>query len=81
VRRACSSGGNRVICIDQLSRPDRSENIEHIRTEQFEYRQVDIIERLLRRRAGSDFVYHTSPRRRRRSTYLRLPLHTLKVGS
>ncbi len=70
--------GNRVICIDNFE-TGSLENIEHIRTDEFEYRQVDIIEPYFVDEPV-DFVYHfaspASP-----IDYLRLPLHTLKVGS
>jgi dTDP-glucose 4,6-dehydratase len=70
--------GNRVLCVDNFE-TGSLENIEHIRTDQFEYRQVDIIEPYYVDEPV-DFVYHfaspASP-----IDYLRLPLHTLKVGS
>ena len=70
--------GNRVICIDNFE-TGSLENIEHLRSAEFEFRQVDIIEPYyIDERI--DFVYHfaspASP-----IDYLRLPLHTLKVGS
>jgi dTDP-glucose 4,6-dehydratase len=55
------------------------ENIEHIRDERFDFRNIDIIEPV-EIPEDVDFVYHlaspASP-----IDYLRLPLHTLKVGS
>jgi UDP-glucuronate decarboxylase len=70
--------GHRVICVDNFE-TGSLENIEHIRTDQFEYRQIDIIEPYFVDEPV-DFVYHfaspASP-----IDYLRLPLHTLKVGS
>jgi dTDP-glucose 4,6-dehydratase len=70
--------GHRVICVDNLE-TGSLKNIEHIRVPEFTHVNVDIIkpytidERI-------DFVYHlaspASP-----IDYLRLPLHTLKVGS
>jgi dTDP-glucose 4,6-dehydratase len=70
--------GHRVICVDNLE-TGSLKNIEHIRAPEFTHVNVDIIkpytieERI-------DFVYHlaspASP-----IDYLRLPLHTLKVGS
>src|SRR5665648_545808 len=70
--------GHRVICLDNLD-TGTLENIEHIRTDQFEHRQVDIIEPYFVDEPV-DFVFHfaspASP-----IDYLRLPLHTLKVGS
>ncbi len=70
--------GHRVICVDNFE-TGSLENIEHIRTDQFEYRQIDIIEPYFVDEPV-DVVYHfaspASP-----IDYLRLPLHTLKVGS
>jgi dTDP-glucose 4,6-dehydratase len=70
--------GHRVICVDNFE-TGSLENIEHIRTNHFEYRQIDIIEPYFVDEP-IDSVYHfaspASP-----IDYLRLPLHTLKVGS
>src|ERR1700728_3895225 len=70
--------GNRVICVDNFE-TGSLENIEHIRTDDFVYRQIDIIEPYFIDEPV-DFVFHfaspASP-----IDYLRLPLHTLKVGS
>ncbi len=70
--------GHRVICIDNLETGSLA-NIEHIRTDQFVHINVDIIEPYFVDEPV-DFVYHlaspASP-----IDYLRLPLHTLKVGS
>jgi dTDP-glucose 4,6-dehydratase len=70
--------GHRVICIDNLE-TGSLQNIEHIRDPAFEFRHVDIIE-YVDIPEDVDFVYHlaspASP-----IDYLRLPLHTLKVGS
>ena len=72
------SRGHRVICIDNLETGSLA-NIEHIRTEQFIHLNLDIIEPY-HIDETVDFVYHlaspASP-----IDYLRLPLHTLKVGS
>jgi len=69
---------HRVICIDNLE-TGSLQNIEHIRDAAFEFRNIDIIERV-EVPEDVDFVYHlaspASP-----IDYLRLPLHTLKVGS
>lgn len=69
--------GHRVICVDNLE-TGSLRNIEHLR-DSFEFRQVDIIEPYYVDEPV-DFVYHlaspASP-----IDYLRLPLHTLKVGS
>ncbi len=71
--------GNRVICVDNLETGSLA-NIEHIRDpERFRHVNVDIIEPY-EIDEPVDFVYHlaspASP-----IDYLRLPLHTLKVGS
>jgi dTDP-glucose 4,6-dehydratase len=70
--------GHRVICVDNLETGTLA-NIEHIRTEQFVHLNLDIIEPYFVDEP-IDFVYHlaspASP-----IDYLRLPLHTLKVGS
>jgi dTDP-glucose 4,6-dehydratase len=72
------SRGHRVICVDNLETGNLS-NIEHIRVPEFTHLNLDIIEPY---HVGEsvDFVYHlaspASP-----IDYLRLPLHTLKVGS
>src|SRR5690349_11355156 len=71
--------GHRVICVDNLETGSLV-NIEHIRDpERFEHLNVDIIEPYFVDEPV-DFVYHlaspASP-----IDYLRLPLHTLKVGS
>jgi len=67
-----------VICIDNLE-TGSLQNIEHIRDPNFEFRSLDIIE-YVDIPEDVDFVYHlaspASP-----IDYLRLPLHTLKVGS
>jgi dTDP-glucose 4,6-dehydratase len=71
--------GHRVICVDNLETGSLV-NIEHIRDpERFENLNIDIIEPYFVE-GQVDFVYHlaspASP-----IDYLRLPLHTLKVGS
>jgi dTDP-glucose 4,6-dehydratase len=70
--------GHRVICLDNLE-TGSLENIAHIRDDAFEFRNVDITE-TVDVPEEVDFVYHlaspASP-----IDYLRLPLHTLKVGS
>jgi dTDP-glucose 4,6-dehydratase len=72
------SGGDRVICIDNLE-TGSLENIEHIRSDNFRYVNQDLIYNV-DIDEPVDFVYHlaspASP-----IDYLRLPLHTLKVGS
>src|SRR6476660_2359521 len=70
--------GHRVICIENLE-TGSLENIAHIRDDRFEFRNIDITEKV-DIPEDVDFVYHlaspASP-----IDYLRLPLHTLKVGS
>lgn len=70
--------GNRVLCVDNLE-TGSLENIAHIRGEKFEYLNIDITQPFYIDEEV-DFVYHlaspASP-----IDYLRLPLHTLKVGS
>jgi dTDP-glucose 4,6-dehydratase len=70
--------GHRVICVDNLD-TGTLENIEHIRDDRFHFVQHDLIEHVeISERV--DYVFHlaspASP-----IDYLRLPLHTLKVGS
>ena len=70
--------GHRVICVDNLETGSLT-NIEHIRDQQFVHLTTDIIDPYFIDEP-IDFVYHlaspASP-----IDYLRLPLHTLKVGS
>src|SRR3954447_20203376 len=70
--------GHRVICVDNFETGSLA-NIEHIRGSEFVHLNVDIIEPYHVDEAV-DFVFHlaspASP-----IDYLRLPLHTLKVGS
>ena len=70
--------GERVICVDNLETGSLS-NIEQLHGEQFEHINVDITEPFYVEEPV-DNVYHlaspASP-----IDYLRLPLHTLKVGS
>src|SRR5213080_3809527 len=70
--------GHRVICVDNLETGSLV-NIEHIRRPEFRFLQTDIVEAYFIDEPV-DFVYHlaspASP-----IDYLRLPLHTLKVGS
>jgi len=72
------SRGHRVICVDNLETGSLA-NIEHIRAPDFVHHILDIIEPYFVDEPV-DFVYHlaspASP-----IDYLRLPLHTLKVGS
>src|ERR671925_787224 len=70
--------GRRVICVDNLD-TGSLQNIEHIRSNGFEFVNHDLTEPLFVE-DEVDFVYHlaspASP-----IDYARLPLHTLKVGS
>jgi dTDP-glucose 4,6-dehydratase len=70
--------GHRVICVDNFETGSLA-NIEHIRTDDFVLLNLDIIDPYFVEEP-IDFVYHlaspASP-----IDYLRLPLHTLKVGS
>src|SRR5436305_5255790 len=71
--------GNRVICVDNFETGSLG-NIEHIpESERFSHLNVDIIQPYFVDEPV-DFVYHlaspASP-----IDYMRLPLHTLKVGS
>jgi dTDP-glucose 4,6-dehydratase len=70
--------GHRVICVDNLE-TGSLHNIEHIRDSSFTFLNHDMIEHL-EIEEPVDFVYHlaalASP-----IDYLRLPLHSLKVGS
>jgi dTDP-glucose 4,6-dehydratase len=69
---------HRVICVDNLETGSLA-NIEHIRSPDFVHLNLDIVEPYFVDES-IDFVYHlaspASP-----IDYLRLPLHTLKVGS
>jgi dTDP-glucose 4,6-dehydratase len=70
--------GHRVICVDNLETGSLA-NIEHIRDDAFVHLNLDIIDPYFVEEP-INFVYHlaspASP-----IDYLRLPLHTLKVGS
>jgi UDP-glucuronate decarboxylase len=70
--------GHRVICVDNLETGSLA-NIEHVRARAFRFEHLDIIAPYFIDEA-IDIVYHlaspASP-----IDYLRLPLHTLKVGS
>jgi dTDP-glucose 4,6-dehydratase len=70
--------GHRVICVDNFETGSLA-NIEHLRQPEFSFLHADIIKPYFVEEPV-DFVYHfaspASP-----IDYLRLPLHTLKVGS
>ncbi len=70
--------GHRVICVDNLV-TSSLHNIEHIRADEFTFLSHDVTDQI--EIAGPvDFVFHfaalASP-----DDYLRMPLHSLKVGS
>src|SRR5947207_14577607 len=70
--------GHRVVCVDNLETATL-QNIEHIQSDEFRFLNHDVTERV-DIEEPVDFVFHlaspASP-----IDYLRLPLHTLKVGS
>jgi dTDP-glucose 4,6-dehydratase len=70
--------GHRVVCVDNLD-TGSLQNIEHIRTDDFVFVNHDLTEPF-QFEESVDLVFHlaspASP-----IDYLRLPLHTLKVGS
>ena len=70
--------GERVICVDNLE-TGSLQNVEHLRGDRFHFVNHDLTNHL-EVEEPVDFVYHlaspASP-----IDYLRLPLHTLKVGS
>ena len=70
--------GHRVICVDNLVTSSLA-NIDHLRSDSFVFVNHDVTEHLQVDEAV-DFVYHfaalASP-----VDYLRMPLHSLKVGS
>jgi dTDP-glucose 4,6-dehydratase len=70
--------GHRVLCLDNLDTGSLT-NIEHLRTDAFAFIQHDLVQHVTVDEK-IDFVYHAaspaSP-----IDYLRLPLHTLKVGA
>ena len=70
--------GHRVVCVDNLVTGSLG-NVEHIRDEQFVFLNQDLTDHL-EIDEPVDFVYHfaalASP-----VDYLRMPLHSLKVGS
>ena len=70
--------GHRVICVDNLD-TGTLENIEHIRTGAFVFRQHDMIGHLEVSEPIDNVFHLASPASP--IDYLRLPLHTLKVGS
>ncbi len=70
--------GHRVICVDNFE-TGSLENIEHLRSADFQFRQIDIIEPYFVEEPIDLVLHFASPASP--IDYLRLPLHTLKVGS
>jgi dTDP-glucose 4,6-dehydratase len=70
--------GHRVICIDNLD-TGSLENIEHIRDPRFEFVQHDMVDHITIDEPVDEIYHLASPASP--IDYLRLPLHTLKVGS
>src|SRR5262245_5527827 len=70
--------GHRVVCIDNLETGSLA-NVEHLRDDAFTFRNHDVTFHI-DVEGAVDFVYHlaalASP-----IDYMRLPLHSLKVGS
>jgi dTDP-glucose 4,6-dehydratase len=70
--------GHEVVCLDNLD-TGSLQNVEHIRDDRFDFRNVDVTD-FVDVEGRVDYVFHlaspASP-----IDYLRLPLHTLKVGS
>jgi len=70
--------GHEVIVLDNLD-TGSLQNIEHIRDARFDFRNVDVTD-MVEVEGPVDYIFHlaspASP-----IDYLRLPLHTLKVGS
>ena len=70
--------GDRVVCVDNLD-TGTLENIEHIRDPRFVFVQHDLVDHLEYPEAVDEIYHLASPASP--IDYLRLPLHTLKVGS
>ena len=70
--------GHRVICVDNLD-TGTLENIEHVRRPEFVFTQHDMIGHLEIAEPVDNVFHLASPASP--IDYLRLPLHTLKVGS
>jgi dTDP-glucose 4,6-dehydratase len=70
--------GNRVICVDSLETGSLA-NIAHIRQPEFTFMQADIVEPYFIDEQVDSVFHLASPASP--IDYLRLPLHTLKVGS
>jgi dTDP-glucose 4,6-dehydratase len=70
--------GHEVLCLDNLD-TGSLQNIEHIRDSAFEFRNVDVIDAIDVTGEVANVFHLASPASP--IDYLRLPLHTLKVGS
>ena len=70
--------GHEVLCLDNLD-TGSLQNIEHIRDSAFEFRDVDVIDAIDVTGEVANVFHLASPASP--IDYLRLPLHTLKVGS
>jgi dTDP-glucose 4,6-dehydratase len=70
--------GRRVVCVDNLD-TGTLENIEHIRSDRFRFLQHDMTGHLELGEVVDEVFHLASPASP--IDYLRLPLHTLKVGS
>ena len=70
--------GHDVLCLDNLD-TGSLQNIEHIRDSAFEFRNVDVIDAIDVTGEVANVFHLASPASP--IDYLRLPLHTLKVGS
>ena len=70
--------GHDVLCLDNLD-TGSLQNIEHIRDSAFEFRNVDVIDAIDVTGEVAHVFHLASPASP--IDYLRLPLHTLKVGS
>jgi dTDP-glucose 4,6-dehydratase len=70
--------GHRVLCVDNLD-TGSLQNVEHIRSDRFEFLNHDLTEPLFIEDPVETVFHLASPASP--IDYLRLPLHTLKVGS
>jgi dTDP-glucose 4,6-dehydratase len=70
--------GHRVLCVDNLETGSLT-NIEHLRDERFVFIQHDLVDHLAIAEPINTVLHFASPASP--IDYLRLPLHTLKVGA
>jgi dTDP-glucose 4,6-dehydratase len=70
--------GHRVLCVDNLETGSLT-NIEHLRDERFVFKQHDLVKHLEINEPVDCVLHFASPASP--IDYLRLPLHTLKVGA